>query len=93
MTTMDRMQALIDSFPTLRSKGLRWGERHDSSDFIAQCRGLSSGEHHAAAFVLQVWNRYEAPRGLKFDFAKAMAVWDQQHVEAVRSWMRDPWWA
>lgn len=96
-TIAQRMQALIDSFPTLQRRGMRWigADRRDvgSACFTAQCRGLSSGEHHAATFILHVWNWREAPKGMRFDFGAAVNAWDDEHVAAVREWMRAPWYA
>lgn len=89
-----KMQRLIDSFPSLRRLGLAWiGD--DNASFIRQARATcySSGEHHSAAFVLYVWNRLEAPKGFRFDFDKAIQAWDDEHVEALRSWMARIWYA
>jgi hypothetical protein len=92
-TTAQRMQALIDSFPSLRQAGCRWrGET--CHDFAAQARQLVNAyDRQAAAFVCYVWNKYEAPKGLRFDFQAALDAWDQPHVEALRAWLRDPWYA
>lgn len=88
-----RMQALIDSFPSLRTAGLRW-TGHDCGPFVAQSRGLVNAyDRQAAAFVCYVWNKYDAPKGLRFDFLAAIDAWDQPHVEALRAWLRDPWYA
>jgi hypothetical protein len=94
MATAEKMQALINAFPCLKQKALCWDRvASGSAHFVAQCRGLSSGERQAAAFVLHVWNWAESPPGLKFNFAAAINSWDQRHIEVVREWMRNPWYA
>lgn len=87
-----RMQALIDSFPSLKRKGMTW-KGHDANHFISQTRGLSDAEHHAAAFVLHVWNRYDWPPRFQFRLFTAVACWDDEHVAAARAWLADPWFA
>lgn len=92
--TNAKMQGLIDSFPSLRRIGFRWNH-DDSAEFVRLSKSCchSSGEHHAACFVLYVWNRYDAPRGMKFDFHKAILAWDDEHVEAFRAWLGNIWYA
>lgn len=92
-TTAQRMQALIDSFPSLRSAGMKW--RGDNCrDFVTQAsRLVNTYDRQAAKFICYVWNKYDAPKGMRFDFQVAIEAWDQPHIEALRAWLRDPWYA
>jgi hypothetical protein len=92
-TLQQRMQALIDSFPSLYQAGLTW-EGDNCHAFVAQSRGLVNAyDRQAAAFICYVWNKYDAPKGTKFNFQKAIEAWDQPHVEALRAWLANPWYA
>jgi hypothetical protein len=91
------MQSLIDAFPSLREKGMRWkvqGKGDSSLEFIAQLPGLSSGERHAAAFVLHVWDSHaRTPGNIEFNLADAMSIWDEKHRSAFLRWAHNPWFA
>ena len=84
-----RIRLLAWSFPALlKAPGV------DPWDALALERwagGLaSSGERHAALFVLSVWNRHDW--GSKFNMAEAMNVWDDQNLKSFKDWVNDPWW-
>lgn len=79
------IHSLVDSFPALRGRA-RWiGD--DSKAFKKCMRGMSSGERHAALFVLYVWNHFEN----KFDFDAAINSWDNNNLAAFRDWLKNPW--
>jgi hypothetical protein len=47
---------------------------------------------HAARFILEVWNPYdEWPCG-KFDWMRAIGVWDEGHRKAFIAWLQDPFY-
>lgn len=92
MTIAEKMQALIDSFPCLKAKGMTW-QGYDNTHFHAQCRGLSGGERECAAFVLHVWNWREPLKGWRFDFGSFVNRCDDTNLAVVREWMRAPWYA
>jgi hypothetical protein len=101
------MTRLARLFPSLRDadgvepwddalKLLRWA-----------CSGKSHGEVLAAKFVLSVWNsstdwgEMAREEGIitspeqhfsRFDVFEAMATWDAEHVEAMLTWLRLPFW-
>ena len=51
---------------------------------------MSTGQRHAASFVLAVWNPPLFAKG--FEFTEAMRHWDRAHVTACVEWMLNPWW-
>lgn len=53
----------------------------------------SSGEKHAARFVLTVWNQYEQWQCGAFNVFDAVVAWDDVHRGAFVAWVRDPWFA
>jgi hypothetical protein len=91
------MQSLIDAFPCLRRKGVRWktGDMNDgSADFEAQISGMSSGEREAALFVLQVWNPYtKRHASRRFNVVEALNRWDEGNRAAFIAYCSDPWMA
>jgi hypothetical protein len=91
------MQSLIDAFPCLKRKEVRWqtGERRNGNvDFIAQIPGMSDGERHAACFILSVWNLYdEQPKRLRFHAVRAISCWGDGERAAFLAWSMDPWTA
>ena len=97
MTIAEKMQALIDTMPCLKAKGLRWqlGETNRGClDFIDQCKGMSHGERIAASFILHVWH-WDEPVMEKwaFNFGEAMNYLDPGEILAIRNWMARPWYA
>lgn len=87
-----RIMQLAVSFPCLR---LAPGISEGRWDAVAldnwAASGASSGEKHAARFVLGVWSPYEAWRAGSFDVFDAVQVWDEQHRAAFQCWVADPW--
>lgn len=86
-----KMQALIDSFPSLKRRGMKWSGPYSADSclyFKKQMKAMSHGEKCAAKFVLMVYNHYDN----KFDFNDAMGVLDQESVEVIRQWMANRWW-
>ena len=53
----------------------------------------SSGERHAARFVLAVWDNAADWECGRFDIVEALTVWDEPHRAAFLAWAGDPWWA
>ena len=59
----------------------------------------SSGSRWAAMFLLCVWNPrtnwhkecgVKHPKSGKFDLGLAMHAWDQQHIDAMKEWIENP---
>lgn len=88
------VQEIVKQFPSLCSapvvpwsaaKFYRWAKTSPA---------ITSGSHHAAAFVLSVWD----PDGpwskghLHFSVVKAFQHWDDAHRSAFRTWAERPWW-
>ncbi len=83
-----QMLDLVNRFPTLRGKFTRWNAL-EFSDWACGPEP-SSGMRHAARFILEVWNPYdEWPCG-KFDWNRAIGMWDDGHRKAFISWLQDP---
>ncbi len=86
----DRMLSLVNSFPTLRGKFSRW-DALAFSDW-SMSGEPSSGMKHAARFILEVWNPYdEWPCG-RFDWMRAIGVWDDGHRQAFIAYLQDPFY-
>lgn len=87
-----RMTSLARSFPTLRfAAGV---EPFDADALDAWVSGPAgtSGIRHAAAFVVNIWNRHHAWKLGWFDLISALGVLDDDHRNAIQAWMDDPWW-
>ena len=99
------MSRLIQRFPTLR--GADGIDPWDLDRFLAWARRgeTSAGTSCAARFILSVWNRTYDWRSIadglgftgsdpldRFDIFEAIAVWDEEHVRAFRSWAELPFW-
>ncbi len=84
----DRMLALVNSFPTLRGKFSHW----DALVFHDWACGPepSSGMKHAARFILEVWNPYDEWKCGRFDWQRAIGIWDEGHRKAFIAWLQDP---
>jgi hypothetical protein len=99
----EAMTALARRFPGLRDAlGV---DPWDSVELLRWALGgRSHGEILAAKFVLSVWNsstdweEMAREEGLlardghfsRFDLFEAMSVWDDEHVEAMVSWLQLP---
>ena len=84
-----RWQKLVDAFHMDNLPGFKpW-----DAVAVDALKGLSSGEHHVAYFLLGVWdpgNRdWQHPR---FDVIEAMAAWDPNCRRAFLLWAEDPFW-
>lgn len=87
----ERMSALAESFPALRNApGVRPWRALDLEEWTAVC---SSGELHAARFVLQVWNVHHEWSCGPFQVVKAMCTWDDGNRAAFQAWAEGPWTA
>ena len=85
-----KMQALIDSFPCLKMRGLKWGDQADCKQFKKWLKvGLSSGEYDAVCFVLMVWDHFTYAK--KFQLAHAVSNWSQDNREPFARWVANPW--
>lgn len=85
----DKIQQLALSFPSLR--GLvehRWNP--EGLDEWASRGGASHGERLAVQFVLTVWNQHHQWKCGKFDVFDACQTWDEEHRNAFRAWVHQP---
>lgn len=85
-----RMLELLNSFPTLRGIMTEW-----DALFLEQwaCGPVpGSGGFLAAQFVLEVWNVYEPWKCGRFDFHRALGVWDEEHRSVFLRWVQEPWY-
>ncbi len=88
-----KMLALVNSFPCLRLKNCPlalWDGRRFQA--WAKEKLLSSGERHAARFVLFVWNPRTRWSIGKFKLEDALGIWDDGNRRAFVEWVRRPWW-
>jgi len=56
---------------------------------------ITSGSHHAAAFVLNVWDPtgpWTTSGRLRFNVSVAFQHWDGAHRRAFLEWAQNPWW-
>ena len=83
-----RMLALLNSFPTLRGIMAEWDPLFLDEWACGPIPG--SGAFLAAQFVLEVWNVYEPWKCGRFDFHRALYVWDAAHREVFLRW--EPWY-
>lgn len=97
-----RIQRLAASFPALATRPESFETPWDAEAFARAWASGSSGQRHAALFVLGVWNRNTDWRefGLvggdgtgRFNVHLAFNVWDWGNIEAFLRWARDPWLA
>lgn len=85
--------ALIRSFPCFADRIDVTPETWDTDILSDQLGVFSSGERHAALFILCVWNPgYAESQGWKFDVLEAMGVWDLRHRAAFLNWAQNPYW-
>lgn len=84
-----RMTRLAESFPALAGKPGVFPWDPDELDGWASSVA-SSGERHAAAFVLGVWNKYAEFKVGRFDLHKSMACWDPGNLRALVAWIQAP---
>lgn len=85
---------IVESFPSLRSAPrMPWS----ATTFYRWARtspSITSGSHHAAAFVLSVWDSTGpwSKGHLAFNVVRAFQSWDESHRNAFRRWAANPWW-
>ena len=60
---------------------------------MAEGKSAPSGAHHAARFILAVWNNDAEGTCDRFDVIEALAIWDEEHRAAFLAWAKNPWWA
>lgn len=90
-----RMVELGQSFPSLRRAPLADKHGHFDARYFARWanRSLySSGERHAARFILSVWNPRVRWAIGRFDLHDALGTWDLEHRAAFARWTAAPWW-
>ncbi len=87
---------LIRTFPCLVRKVTHWLDRvkkFDPDEFHALFERASSGEIHAALFVLNVWSSgYADMKGWRFDLMAFMSCADSENRKALLDWMARPYW-
>jgi hypothetical protein len=92
-----RMTELARTFPTLGRFGDPPGvEPFDAEvlhHWITTSGARTSGNHHAVAFVLNVFNSPEWFKVMPFDVVHAFSCWDDEHRAAFLAWARAPWFA
>ncbi len=85
-----RMTALARTFPCFAAGGLLENasgvEPWDALKLKRNSHAWSSGERHAVAFLLSVFNNGE------FDMQGALGVWDNDYRAAFQAWAISPWW-
>jgi len=93
------MVTLAAGFPSLH--GVPGCNPWDAGELVAWLNGgaPTSGSRHAAMFLLNVWNcgtdwraeglRVKAGLG-RFNFAEAIATWDEEHRAACAAWLAAP---
>lgn len=86
----ERMLDLVNSFPTLRNKFSTW----NALQFEEWACGPepSSGMKHAARFILEVWNPYDEWKCGRFDWQRAISMWDDKHRKAFIDWLQAPFY-
>lgn len=92
----ERMCSLVLSFPCLRHAVFRNREGNWCPiTFLRWARrnAYSTGEKHAARFVLRVWNFTVKWSIGKFDVIDALGTWDEGNRRAFVAWAQNPWWA
>lgn len=85
------MIGLARRFPSMRgAPGIDpWNPEH----LNAWAAGpASSGERHAAQFLLALWDSSAEWEAGHFDALEALGAWDLSHRTAFLGWAADPWW-
>jgi ParB/RepB/Spo0J family partition protein len=89
LTKEERMTRLAESFPSL--KGAPGVAPWDAGKLVHCLEPMAHGERLAALFCLHVWNPGKSLWGKRpFNLFEAVGVWDSQHLDALRAWLRSP---
>ncbi len=101
-----KMTALARTFPCFAVGGVKQNqpgiEPFDALLLEKHSGGLSSGEMHAAHFLLSVfdpnWGRTDdmgraTLRPHIFNMHDALGAWDHEYRAAFIAWANAPWWA
>lgn len=65
----------------------------DPDKFAAKLGVLSSGERHAALWLLNVWNpTYAKSKGWNFDLFAAFSSLDGENIVGIADWIINPVW-
>ena len=83
------MTRLAESFPSLRGCGAGIRPWH-ALRLEEASKAWSTGQKHAADFLLGVWNHGDY--GERFKFFEALQTWDAGHIAAFMAWVRNPFW-
>ena len=87
----DQMTDLARGFPSMR--GAPGVEPWDPGELNRWAAGpASSGERHAARFLLSVWDPATGWEAGRFDVLEALRIWDVTDRAAFLEWAADPWW-
>lgn len=82
---------LASRFPVLESApGIKEWDSQKLDEWAATV--ASTGERHAAAFVLHVWNCYHDWNVGRFDVMEALRTWDRENAAPFLEWAKDPYW-
>jgi hypothetical protein len=90
-TPAERIAELARTFPSLAgAPGVKPWEPETLDSWAATV--ASSGERHAARFILAVWDPGYVWDCGRFDLMEALAAWDEAHRRALLAWAAEPWW-
>lgn len=91
LTPEARMVALARTFPNMaKATGADlWTSR--TLDGWAADSSRTFAERVTAQFLLVVWDQSFPWRCGRFDRAKALRMWDEEHRRAFLAWERNPW--
>ena len=80
--------------PWLQPHPLRQEElTFDAPKFTYEIGVWSDGEHHAAIWLLNVWNPgWAKTEGHRFDLFAAVGTLDSHNLNAIAEWMVNPVW-
>ncbi len=85
-----KIQWLARTFPSLRkAPGVDPWIPHELNRWAVG--PASSGERHAARFVLAVWDNDAGWECGRFDVVEALTAWDEPHRRAFLAWAYEPW--
>lgn len=86
-----RLMSLARSFPCIRhAPCVALGHRFDAPALDAWARKASSGERHAIAFILSLYNSTAKWKCGPFNLAKAVSCWDSGNLAAFQAWAAAP---